>query len=51
MACIVVLAQVLNFLVKRHPEHIPDGDEIVAKEIEKQRAQGLRIPEPSKQVA
>lgn len=51
MAGIVVLAQVLNFLVKRHPEHIPDADEVVAREIEKQRARGLNIPEPTKQEA
>lgn len=51
MAGIVVLAQVLNFLVRRHPEHIPDEDEVVAREIEKQRARGLNIPEPTKQVA
>lgn len=51
MACIVVLAQVLAFLIKRHPEQIPDPDEVAAREIEKQRARGLNIPEPAKQAA
>lgn len=51
MALIVVLAQVLAYLIKKYPEETPDADEVAAREIEKQRARGLNLPEPTKQVA
>jgi hypothetical protein len=51
MACIVVGAQVMAYLVKKYPNEATDADEAVAREIERQRAQGVHIPEPTKQVA
>lgn len=51
MALIAIGAQVMAFLVKKYPNEAVDADEAVAKEIEKQRRQGLQIPEPTKQVA
>ena len=45
MGLIVVLAQVMAFLIRKYPNEVVDGDEAVAREIERKRQEGLQIPE------
>jgi hypothetical protein len=51
MGLIVILAQVMGFLIKKYPNEEVNQDEVVAREIEKRRQEGLHIPDAKHQEA